>query len=105
MRVCPQCGYVEKHRSTDISTHFHAHLTQTARETGDDRELIYHRVLLLACEIETEGGAPYPYSIIDGVLYPHRTSSCTNKEMMTAVEAAHRYAALCGITLDETEVY
>jgi hypothetical protein len=103
MRVCPQCGYVEKNRSTDISTHFHGHVTQIARETGDDRELIYHRVLLLACEIETEGGAEYPYSIIDGVLYPHRTSACTNKEMMTAVEAAHRYAALCGVWLNERE--
>lgn len=98
---CPKCGYIIGKRSTDISTHFHAHCTQIARETGMARDEVYLRVLLLACEIEVDGGAPYPFTIVDDILYPHRTSSCTNKQMMTAVEAAHMYAAQCEIWLNE----
>jgi hypothetical protein len=69
-----------------------------------DRNEVYMRVLLLACEIEADGGDPYSYTIVDDVLYPHRTSSCTNKEMITAVEAAHMYAATKGIFLNEKEL-
>ncbi len=103
--VCQTCNQViRKKRSTDISDHLHAHITQIARELALDREYVYHRVLLLAVQIETEGGDPYPYSIIDDVLYPARTSSCTNKEIMTAVEAAHMFAAELGIYLNEKEI-
>lgn len=98
---CPKCGYVIGKRSTDISTHYHSHITQIAREIAMARDEVYMRVLLLSCEIEADGGDAYPYTIVDGVLYPHRTSSCTNKQMMTAIEAAHMYAATCGVWLNE----
>lgn len=85
----------------DISTHFHAHVTQTARETGLSRNYVYHMALLLACEIETDGGSPYPYTIVGDVLYPDPTHTCNNKQMMTAVDAIHMIAAEWGIILDE----
>lgn len=106
---CPTCGHeTHKRRSIDISTHFHAHVTQIARETGIERTKIYFLVLLKAIEIETDGGSPYPYSIVPRKIVspitgkeiiqdlpePWRTSGRTNKQMMTAVEAAHQYALL-----------
>lgn len=114
----------KKLRSVDISTHFHAHVTQIARETGIERDRVYIEILLLACEIEPPaGGVPYPYIITSrratvmlpsktvvvvpaDVLEPYSTTSCTNAQMMTAVEAAHYYASLkCdpAVTLNEKE--
>ena len=104
MKVCETCGQeIQGKRSIDISTHFHAHVTQLAREIAMNREEVYTRVLIHACEIETEGGAPYPYSIIDDVLYPYRTSQRSNKEMMTAIESVHQLAAEAGVILKESE--
>jgi hypothetical protein len=96
-------------RSVLISTHFHAHVTNIysylVYECGVPitREQVYFEILLLACEIEPpEGGSPYPYIIIERdigngmiaeVLEPYRTTHTTNKQMMTAVEACHRYGA------------
>ena len=100
--ICPLCKQViRKRRSTEISTHFHAHITQIARETGLDRDYVYQIVLLLACQIECDGGAPYPYTIVKDVLYPKRTSGRTNKQMMTAVESAHLFGAERGVELNE----
>ena len=99
MKVCKACGQtIYSRRSVEISTHFHAHVTQIAFELkwmGVDvsRDEIYMRVLLLACEMRpTEGAVHYPYLIIDDVLHPKRTTNRINKEMMQAVEAAHRFA-------------
>ena len=93
MDICPTCNQpIRKRRSDDISTHFHAHVTQLAKLTGMSRDEVYIRALVRACEIETDGGADYPYLIVDGVLHPKRTSNRTNKEMMTAVEACHLLA-------------
>lgn len=92
MTKCPKCGYIEKNRSNKISTHFHSHVSQIAIDTAISRNEIYMRVLLLACETEADGGSEYPYTIVDDILYPHRTSSCTNKQMITAVAACHLYA-------------
>ncbi len=104
---CETCGQIiNNKRSVDISNHLHAHITQTAMDTARDRNYVYMCVLLLACEIEVDGGAAYPYTIVDDVLYPHRTTNRTNKQMMTAVEAAHMYAVtVCDppVTLRETE--
>jgi hypothetical protein len=99
---CPLCKQViRRRRSPKISTHFHAHITQIARETGFDRDYVYQLVLLQACQMETEGGSPYPYTIVNDVLYPKRTSGRTNKQMMTAVEAAHLFGAQMGVELNE----
>ena len=101
MKVCEKCGQaIHSRRSVEISTHFHAHVTQLAHElkwmgVPVERDEIYMRVLLLACEMEpTEGASLYPYVIVDDVLHPKRTTNRTNKEMMQAVEAAHRFAAV-----------
>jgi len=97
-------------RSQAISRHWNAHLTNLAQETGIERDRIYLECLLLACEMEPpEGGLPYPYIVTAqnasltlpsgktmkipmDVLIPLRTSGRSNREMITAVEAAHRYA-------------
>lgn len=103
----------KKRRSTDISTHFHAHITYIHRVLAHDfginvtRENIYIDVLLLAHSMgATEGGDEYPCiqvlrkieiergKIIEiEIPYPCPTRYRTNKQMMTAVEACHRYAA------------
>lgn len=99
---CPTCRQlIKKQRSVESSTHFHAHVTQIARETGLDRDYVYHMVLLKACEILADGGSPYPYTIINDILYPAPTSSCTNKQLMTAIEAAHMTAGEWGVELNE----
>lgn len=95
MRVCPQCGYVEPVRSGDISGRFHAHVTYVTRALHGQRcrEEVYTRALLRACEVEPpEGAAPYPYTIVDDVLYPGPTREATNKEMMTACFAIETLA-------------
>lgn len=110
---------VVRRRTVDISDHFHAHITQLAQDLAMDRDQVYADVLLLAVENEPpSGGAPYPYSITAqkvvvvlpsgtrmvvpaDVLIPHRTSNRTNKQMMTAIEAAHRYAAEREVVLRE----
>ncbi len=97
-------------RSTEISTHFHAHVSQVATDTGLHRDQVYVEALLLACEMEPPpGGAPYPFIIAQqqvkmilpggtelvmpmDAMVPLRTSGRTNSEMLTAVEAIHRYA-------------
>jgi hypothetical protein len=109
----------ETRRTTDISDHFHAHCTEAAQLLNMSRDQVYAEVLLLAVEMEPPpGGAPYPYIITSqrirvllpsgsvmmypaDVLVPLRTGNRTNKEMMTAVEAAHRYAAVREIVLTE----
>ena len=102
--ICPTCGQViKKTRSIDISDHFHAHVTETARKTGMSRDYVYHMALLVACEIEVDGGDDYPHVIINDVLYPNPTHTCTNKQMITAVEAIHMLAAHWGIFLTEKE--
>lgn len=104
MKRCSECGQViPSKRSVEISTHYHAHVTQVAKDLAMSRDEVYMRTLLLACEIEVDGGAPYPYTIVDDVLYPHRTSSCSNSQMITAVGAVHQYAAEHGIILRESE--
>jgi len=101
-KVCPTCKQVIKsRRTTDISTHFHAHITQITRDTGMERAEVYIRALLLACEIEVDWGSPYPYVIVDDVLHPKRTTERTNKEMITAIGATHQFAAECEVTLRE----
>ena len=100
---CPLCHQkIRKVRSTDISTHFHAHITEMARETAQDRDYVYQVVLLLACDMQVDGGSPYPFTIVKDMLYPKRTSNRTNRQMMTAIEAAHMKAAEWGITLNES---
>jgi len=105
MKVCETCGQaIHSKRSVEISTHFHAHVTQITTDlklTGlpVSRDEIYLRVLLLACEMEpTEGASIYPYIILDDVLHPKRTTNRSNKEMMQAVEACHRFAV---VSVDE----
>ena len=106
---------IKKHRSTAISTHFHAHVYSIYKElkaAGINTTVnkIYFECLLLACEMETvEGASPYPYEIIErkaipgyidcgigiiSILEPLRTSNRSNKQMMQAVEATHRYASV-----------
>lgn len=105
IKVCEYCGQVIKSvRSVEISTHFHAHVTQIAREIAMDRNEVYIRILLKACEIEVDGGDPYPYVIHKDVLYPNPTHTCTNKQMMTAVEACHLVSAHLGIELKEKDI-
>jgi hypothetical protein len=99
----------KKHRSTAISTHFHAHvysIYKALKAAGINTTVnkIYFECLLLACEMETvEGASSYPYEIIDRklpfgkifpILEPLRTSNRSNKQMMQAVEATHRYASV-----------
>jgi len=102
-------------RSIEISTHFHAHITQIAKELSISRYIIYWNILIKAIEIEVDGGAPYPYIIrqiktkspITGELIlcdavqPYTTSKRTNRQMMTAVEACHIYAVEREIVLKE----
>lgn len=71
-------------RSTEISTRFHGWITFLARETGNERDVVYIQALKKAIEIVADGGSPYPYVIVDDVAYPYRTSGRTNKEMITA---------------------
>jgi len=105
MSKCPTCGAeIKSVRSVKISNHFHGHLTQLARETGMSRAEVYIRVLLLACEIEVDGGSPYPYLIVDDVLRPARTTNRSNKQMMTAVGAVHQWAAERGVILNERAI-
>ena len=105
MEICPTCKQeIKKQRSKECSDHFHAHVTQAARETGIERDYIYQIALLRACEIKVEGGAEYPYTIVSDVLYPKRTTGRTNKEMMTAIEAIHMISAEMGVFLTETEI-
>lgn len=106
-KICPACNQeILSKRSIEISTHFHAHITQIAKELSIARYIVYWDVLIFAIEIEVNGGAPYPYEIrktyvkspITGekilcdVVQPYTTSKRTNREMMTAVEACHLYA-------------
>ena len=98
MDICDKCGQViRKRRSDDISRHFHAHVTELARLTAMSRDEVYIRVLVHACEIEVDGGGPWKYTIVDGVLHPHRTTNATNKEMVTAVESCHQLAGEWGV--------
>ena len=91
--ICPECGHpIQDRCSRDIQVHFQGHITQIARETAQDRRYVYWNVLLKAIQIEVDGGDPYPCDYVDDMVYPYRTSLCTNKQMMTAVEAAHMYA-------------
>jgi hypothetical protein len=110
----------EHRRSTECSSHYHAHVTELARLLNMPRDQVYLEVLLLAVESEVPpGGSPYPYVITKqqvavvlpsgtrmvvpaDVLVPKRTSGRTNKEMMTAIEAAHEYARRHGAELTET---
>lgn len=102
MNKCPKCGFIDPKRSNDISTHFHAHVTQIARESGIPRDNVYTLCLLLAVENGAcDGGKDYPYVIINDVLYPKSTTMCSNKQVMTAVEATHMYASQNGINLNE----
>jgi len=80
-------------RSTAISDRFHGWITYMARESGVSRDTLYVMVLKRAIEVVADGGNPYPYTIVDGVAYPHRTRDRTNKEMMTACFAAELVAA------------
>lgn len=104
---CEKCGQkIDSKRSIAISTHFHSHVTQIAKETGLERFYVYFMILLLAVEIEVDGGLPYPYVIVkrmiespisgDMILHdlvePYRTSYCNNRQMITAVEACHIFA-------------
>lgn len=105
-KICDWCGQPlpteKKKRSTEISTHFHSHITQIAKDTAQDRNYVYMKILLLACEIEVDGGGAFPYTIVDDVLYPHRTTNRSNKQMITAVGAAHQYGAEAGVILRES---
>lgn len=84
-------------RSKEISTRFHGWCTYMAKKRELDRNYVYYNVLIKACEIEADGGSPYPYVIIDqkgqDILMPLRTSGCTNKQMMTACFACELYAS------------
>ena len=94
MEICPTCKQpIRKRRSTDISTRFHAHVTWLAKESGISRDEVYIRALKMACEIEADGGADYPHTIIDDEVHPHRTTNRTNKEMLTACEGVQLLAA------------
>ena len=102
MEICPKCKQpIRKRRSNDISTRFHAHVTKLAQLTGMSRNEVYIRSLVRACEIEVDGGSDWPYTIVDGVLHPHRTSNATNKQMMVACEAVQQLAAEAGFILPE----
>lgn len=104
-KVCETCGQeIKTKRSVAISTHFHAHVTQLAIETAMERNEVYIRCLLLACEIEVDGGLPYPYTIYKDVLYPAPTHACNNRQLMTAVEATHIMAGHNGIELKEKDL-
>ena len=97
--ICPTCKQpIRKKRSIEMSTRFHSHVSYVAQASGMGRDEVYIRTLIMACEIETEGGKPWKYSIVDDVLYPHRTSSATNAEMITAYAALKMLAAENGIT-------
>ncbi len=103
--ICPSCGQkIIKKRSIDISDHFHAHVTEIARKTGMSREYVYHMALLVACEIEVDGGSPYPYEIVNDILYPNPTHTCNNKQIMTAVEATHMLGSRWEVWLTEKEI-
>lgn len=91
----------EKKRSVEISTRFHGwvtHVHRTLNERGIecDRNYVYFKCLLEACSFRDDdleqGMSPYPYSIIDDVLYPHRTSIATNNQMMTACFGVRMWA-------------
>ncbi len=102
MEICPTCKQPIRHpRSIAISNRFHGHVTWLARATGMSRKEVYIRSLILACEIEADGGSEYPHSIIDDVLYPHSTTTATNKEMITACEGVAMLAAEAGYRLPE----
>lgn len=114
MKICPTCKQkILSKRSVEISTHFHAHITQIAKELARPREQVYYDVLIFALETESDGAVAYPYSIIarkvtiDRKTYyisipePWRTSRCSNRQMMTAVEACHMYAVEREIILKE----
>jgi hypothetical protein len=113
---CSKCGNPLR-RSNEISVHFHSHITEISRESGIPRNKVYWEVLILAVEIgQIDGGSPYPYVMVDvkikspisgkiikiPAVHPHSTSMRNNKQMMTAVEASHIYAAKAGIKLTET---
>lgn len=95
----------KQNRSIEISNHFNAHLTQIWQESGSSR--LYHKAMVLLTAIEigaVDGGDEWSYTIVEGVLMPDlSTSGKTNKQMMTAVEACHVYAARNEITLRECE--
>jgi hypothetical protein len=118
MAFCPTCKQeIKSKRSVEISDRFHGWVTYIARELAMDRNRVYYEVLLLAIEIECEGGKPYPYAIVPRIIVspitlleeeidlpePLRTGNRTNKEMMTACRACEIYAASRGLTLPEKE--
>lgn len=104
MDKCPRCGYPDT-RSSECSTHLNGHITAIVKEMkrrgmypaqsfDSVWQYVHDHVLVLACEIDpVEGGAEYPHYIEDGRLHPFGSSKCNNKQVMTAIEAAHRYAA------------
>lgn len=117
MKTCPKCGHVFPRRSNDISTRFHGWISHIAGDCGLNRNLVYFDVLTKCIdeEIVADGGSPYPFALIDRVvevngvkveatvLEPAKTSSCTNKQMMSACLATEIYAAERGIVLPERE--
>lgn len=94
----------KKSRSVEINNHFYGHIYQISQESGASMDYIKALVLLLAVEIgAVDGGSSYPFVIVNDVLYPNATSTCNNKQMMTAVEACHLYAARNEIGLREKQ--
>ena len=95
-RRCETCGQtLLSKRSVEISTRFHGHVSWMTRKLNGQmtRDEVYMRVLLKACELETtEGASPYPYLIVDDVLYPKRTTNRSNKQMMQACWACEAFA-------------
>lgn len=103
VKRCEACGQeIRSRRSVEISTRFHGHVTYTWRAMNQagisiSRDEVYLRALLKACEISSEMSRPYPYLIINGRLYPKRTTNRTNGEMITACMGIELYAAEHGI--------
>ncbi len=97
---CEECGQpIPSQRSVEISTRFHGHITYMARASNGQRgrDEVYMRALLRACELETtEGASPYPYIIVDDVLYPKRTTNRSNRQMMQACWACETLAVEWG---------
>lgn len=76
--------------------HLNGHIMQICNETKNTYDAIKYCVKMLAVE---EMG--YPYTLIDGHIWPKEERYCSTDECAKLIEAAHVWAAHHGIILKE----
>lgn len=77
--------------------HLNGHIMQICEETGNDYESVKYCVKMTAVE-----NLGYPYTEINGHIFPKRECDCNTEECAKLIEAAHLLAADLNIVLRES---